>query len=297
MTEGGGLDPRRHAFRDDLADSRLKGRVSADRYVEAQRAAVTAPLLPCYGAPGALLRDTEFLYGEPVGLLDYADGWWWAQSLVDGYVGYIRAHVSHDLDRIADHRVAVPLALAFPSPNIKQAPSLRLPLGSRVAVEDGVVVGAGNRFRRLIEPGADEERYILAAHVAPEGDVAGDWVSVAETFIGAPYLFGGKSWCGIDCSALVQLALQVAGLQSPRDSDMQATELGQPLPDAAELTRGDLVFWAGHVGVMVDAERFLHANGHHMMTVVEPLADVVARLGGLGLNVTVRRRLDQTART
>jgi cell wall-associated NlpC family hydrolase len=119
-----------------------------------------------------------------------------------------------------------------------------------------------------------------------------DWVAVAETFVGAPYLFGGKTWDGIDCSGLVQLAVQTAGGRAPRDSDMQEAELGEPLlPDHRPFARGDLVFWKAHVGVMVDETRLLHANGHHMQTVIEPVDETFARLSARGIEPTAVRRL------
>jgi cell wall-associated NlpC family hydrolase len=127
------------------------------------------------------------------------------------------------------------------------------------------------------------------AHLAP---VAGDFVAQAERFLGAPYLWGGRSARGIDCSALVQLALLAAGREAPRDSDMQAALLGTELPARAALRRGDLVFWKGHVGIMRDRDTLIHANAHHMAVAAEPFGPAAARIAAAGGGpVTGRRRL------
>jgi cell wall-associated NlpC family hydrolase len=181
--------------------------------------------------------------------------------------------------------VSVPLALVFRDASIKSPVRMKLPMGARLVVEAEEAAGS-ERFHRICAG------YVLDQHVAGVHAPEGDWVRVAETFVGAPYLFGGKTWDGIDCSALVQLAIQSAGGQAPRDSDMQEARLGTP----AERTpgaclRGDLVFWKGHVGIMLDDTRLLHANGFHMTTAVEPLAHTRERLGAQGLQVTAVRHV------
>ena len=118
-------------------------------------------------------------------------------------------------------------------------------------------------------------------HLAPIG--AGfetDAAGVALRFLGAPYLWGGRESLGLDCSGLVQQALAACGKACPRDTDMQAG-IGVAVAPG-DLARGDLVFWKGHVGMMLDAERMVHANGHHMATVVEPLAEAIARIEAAG---------------
>lgn len=279
------LDRRLHAVRDDLADARLAGMVEAPRFAEPVRRRVTAPLAPCRRrpAPDAML-ETEFLCGEPVDVFDVADGWAWVQSAADRYVGYVPVEMLGEPAE-ASHRVAVPLALVFPSPSIKVPPVARLPLEARLLAGPAEAHGT-ERFHPA--PGG----YVLAQHLAPVEAVAPDWVAVAESFVGTPYLWGGKSWLGIDCSGLVQLALQAAGRDAPRDTDMQEAALGTALPGGVDdVARGDLVFWKGHVGIMLDGERLLHANGHHHRTAVEPVAETVARLRALGLPPTSVRRL------
>ncbi len=286
-----GLDTRRNAVRPDLADAALEGQVEAARFVTGDPRLICEPLvgLRRHPAPDAPV-DTELLYGERVSVFDREGGWCWVQSTVDSYVGYIEhtaleREVPLETGR-ALHKIAVPLALVFPEPSIKVSPVLRLPMGAVIAAGDMERHGT-ERFHKT------PRGYILTQHCTLAERSAPDWVAVAETFIGTPYLWGGKTWLGIDCSGLVQLALQMAGRCAPRDSDMQAAELGdplkhEPLPD---LGRGDLIFWRGHVGIMLDSSHLLHANGYHHRTTVEPLSETIARLNALGLLPTACRRI------
>ncbi|MEM9223317.1 MAG: NlpC/P60 family protein [Pseudomonadota bacterium] len=314
------LDPRRNAIRDDLADIRLQGKVERPRYAEPVRRVVAVPSARCHTAPALGAFDTEFLYGEAVDVFDVLGGkasashadenghiapgdWSWVQSAVDGYVGYVRTDFLGDPDGEATHEVLVPRGVVYEDLTIKQGFLGHLPLGARVSVSE--FVHQGEHFARLgqhkrtIEPRGERgpwdrptaNAYLLTQHLSPLGGVPDDWVAIAELFIGTPYVWGGKTWEGIDCSGLVQLALQGTGRQAPRDSDMQSYELGEALPADTKLQRGDLVFWRGHVGIMVDDEQCLHANGHHMLTAVEPLSQTIERLGKMGLEVTVRRRI------
>lgn len=290
------LDPRLNAYRDDLADVRLADRVQASRYAEPSRRMVTAPVTPVFRRPGADARETEFLAGEPVDLFDTADGWAWVQSASDGYVGYMRAA---DLGApvAPTHRVSVPHALVFDGPSIRARLVGHLPLTARVTVTETLT--GKEVFHRIEGPEGGLSGFVLGQHLGPLVPPHRDWVRIAENFIGVPYLWGGKSWNGIDCSAILQLAIEAVGGTAPRDSDMQWDRLGERHGAAASaLTRGDLVFWKGHVGVMLDETRFLHANGFHMAVAVEPLAVTVARLEGIGLPVLgVRHVAPESAHT
>jgi cell wall-associated NlpC family hydrolase len=165
----------------------------------------------------------------------------------------------------------------YSRPDIKAPVSAALPCGAEVAV-----VGEDGAFAR-----PDGGGYLPLAHLAAR---PGDPVAQARRFLGVPYLWGGRSAEGIDCSGLVQLAHLAAGLDAPRDSDMQEAALGALLPSDAPLQRGDLVFWRGHVGLMADATTLLHANAFHMAVAEEPLAAAVARIRDTGGGVITARR-------
>lgn len=279
------FDPRLHAIRDDLADDRLKGQVDRPSFAVGEPHAIISPLAPCRRRPAHdAPLDTEFLHGEPVRVFDRKDGWAWVQSLTDAYVGYVPDEQIGP-PTTATHKVSVPLALPFSAPSIKVPPRAPLPCGATVHVVSDVLEG-GEHFH-VTSDGA----FILRQHLSPIGAPAADFVAVAEEFSGAPYLWGGKSWHGIDCSGLIQLALAAAGILAQRDSDMQLRTLGRTLADHEDLQRGDLLFWKGHLGVMRDAAILLHANGYHMKTASEPVAQTIARLAGLGLPVLARKRV------
>lgn len=234
------------------------------------------------GTPDAAARAVSQLkYGEGFAVVDVTGGWAWGYGLHDGYVGYVPVEALGPAGGAASHVVSAVSAPLFATPDIKAAVVADLPIGARVVAGEE----AGDFL--AIERGWLHRRHAVAADT-----VAADAVAVAERLIGAPYLWGGRGARGIDCSGLVQLALGFAGTSAPRDSDQQRT-LGREIGEGDALRRGDLIFFPGHVGLMADGERLLHANAFWMATVIEPLADVVARLAAAGETrpIAARRRI------
>jgi len=282
------LDRRLNAFRPDLADARLEGKVVADRFVAGKTARVVAPVLDVRSAPRLDAGlDTQFLLGDEVVVFDEAGGFAWVQGARDSYVGYVETAGLAAPGLPATHVVAVPRTFLYAQADMKTRATAALSLGSRVRVA-GRATTRGTDYALL-----DTGEAVVAAHLRPVGVVDADPVSAAETLERTPYLWGGTSAFGIDCSGLVQLSLAMAGRTAPRDTDMQGASLGSPLAigdDLAGLERGDLVFWKGHVAIMLDGGNIIHASGHAMMVVRERLADAVDRIAGLyGRPVGFRR--------
>lgn len=278
------LDPRRHAFREDLAAERLQGDVVALRYSAGEPHRVARAAAAMRRAPDAALPfDTELLFGETVTVFDTADGWAWCQAERDGYVGYVSAAALVPDVVAATHRVSAIGTFLYGSADIKSPPLMHLSINSPLAVEE-----TGDKFYRLVTGG-----FVVDRHVTPLSKPARDFVDIAERLIGVPYLWGGRTRIGVDCSGLVQIAMHAAGLACPRDSDMQEGELGANLlvPDELDgLRRGDLVFWHGHVGMMVDGVLLLHANAHHMAVVAEPLIGALQRIAKTGSEIRAIKR-------
>ncbi len=278
-------DRRLNAYRADLAEERLRDIVAAERYVEGRTASVCVPVAPLRGrADGTAGVDTELLLGESVSLLDRAEGWCWVKADFDGYVGYLPESMIREGATQPTHIVAAPRTFAYPHPDLKNPAAFALSMGSRLVVT-GEAETRGTRYF-LLEGG----QAVIAAHCRPIGTVAEpDYVSIAARFVETPYLWGGRSGFGIDCSGLVQLAMMMAGRTAPRDSDMQAGGLGLEI-DRGELKRGDLVFWKGHAAIMEDEKTLLHANGHTMNVARENLDAAVERIGWLYNRPTGYRR-------
>lgn len=265
------LDPRTTPARPDLAAERLRGLVPAARYVPGLARRVVAPVAPLRRAPASdAPLDTEAQWGELVTVYDEAGGFSWAELGSDGYVGYLPSAALGPPGPAPTHRVAALRSFAYPAPDMKRPATAFVGLGARVVA----AAGEGG-FVRI-----DGLGWVFAAHLVPLDQTEPDFVAVAERLVGTPYLWGGRTTLGLDCSGLVQLALDAAGTAVPRDSDMQEG-LGLPL-DRRGLRRGDLVFWRGHVGIMTDPATVLHANGHHMAVAAEPLAEAEARIRSAG---------------
>lgn len=274
MSQSSSLDRRLHVFRPDLADKRLEGQVAAAKFVDGTTKQVRAPIAPMRKAPDAALGlENEALLGELVTVFEETGGWSWGQLQRDGYVGYFpSAALSADI-HAATHRVRATATFIYPEPNIKRAPLAHLSLNAQLTA---VREDASGRFLELATGG-----FVIARHVVPLDNCASDFVEIAEQLLYTPYLWGGRSRLGLDCSALVQLSLEAAGRDCPRDTDLAAAAIGEAVPvsnDLDDLKRGDIVYWPGHCGIMIDAVMLLHANGFHMATVIEPLSQAVRRI-------------------
>ncbi len=278
------FDRRLTPARADLAASFLKGRVDAARFVDGVRMQVKEGVVDVKREPRPDAGlDTQTLYGECVTVYDEEEGWVWGQLARDNYVGWIAANTLWSRVYQPTHIVATPRTFLYPRASIKDPPLVGLPMGAELEIVD-----ARESFSVTSEGG-----FVFSRHLARIEAPVSDFVAVAETLIGAPYLWGGRSSMGVDCSGLVQNALLLAGVRAPRDSDLQQAELGQAVEAGAGLRRGDLIFWKGHVGVMRDAQTLLHANATHMLVTSEPLDEVRERnlRAGAG-DVTVVKRLD-----
>lgn len=278
-------DRRTHAYREDLADIRLRGRVEAERYVSGTPAHIRLPVVDLKPRPEPDAgTDTQLLRGEDILVFDRRDGWAFIQSALDDYVGYLPEAAVENGPSDATHIVCVPRTFAYPGAELKRPPLAALSMGSRLRVVSEAET-RGTRY--LLTEGGEA---LIATHCRPLADSApADPVEVALKFLETPYLWGGRSGFGIDCSGLVQLAHQMSGRSAPRDSDMQRDGFGAVI-ELSELTRGDLVFWKGHVGIMEDDETLLHASGHTMSVTREDFRAAVARIGYLYGPPTLCRR-------
>ena len=278
-------DPRLTPARGDLAAKYLEGKVKAKRFVTGEEFEIADALAPLREAPStdaALL--TQALKGERVTIYDRnGEGFAWGQLHSDGYVGWLPDAALAKPVAAPTHKVTALRTFAFPGPSIKLPPVDTLSIGARVSVarEDGVFAVTREGW------------YLPRRHVGSIDAVESDFVAIAEKFVGTPYLWGGKSSLGIDCSGLVQISLNAAGTGCPRDSDMQQDGLGRALSEAEtrHLRRGDLIFWKGHVAIVRDAATIVHANAHHMATAIENTNDAIARIRAAGSAVVATKRL------
>ncbi|MBV9548198.1 MAG: C40 family peptidase [Alphaproteobacteria bacterium] len=271
------LDKRINAFRSDLAAAKLKGTVEALRFVEGEPASVAVGRASLRAEPSFTAgQDSELLYGEAVTVYERKDGWAWVQAANDDYVGYVREeHLAAPFD--THLQIAALMTPALSRPDCKAPVKDMLPMTAEV----NLLTKLGDFL--LIAP----DTWVHRRHVAAPDEVQNDFAAVAEAFFGVPYVWGGKTFAGLDCSGLVQTALTACGIRSPRDTDM----MERYFPDSGpEFERGDLVFWKGHVGIMLDGEQLLHANAHHMMVAIEPLAEAAPRIEKTAGPITAVKR-------
>ena len=259
-------DPRLTPCNGRVAPAELEGRVSAERFVEGELVSCVSGSAGLYDRPNGYL-SRELLFGDSFRILERDSGWAFGQRLRDGYVGYaLEREFDDHLD--PSHWVCCLGTHIYSMPDIKSVPVRPIPFGARVAA-----TSIRESFLALRSGGFVPEMHLKELKDKPE-----DPVAVAEIFMGVPYLWGGNSPQGIDCSGLVQIALEVTGASCPRDADMQEDSLGRMLDVGQRVERGDLAFWKGHVAIALDSSRLIHASGHHMLVVEEPILETLERI-------------------
>ncbi|HVW72362.1 MAG TPA: C40 family peptidase [Rhizomicrobium sp.] len=263
--------------RPDLAAAHLKGKVDAPRFAEGEKFSIGVGRASLKSRPSDdAAQDSELLFGEIFTVYDRADGWVWGQAANDLYVGYARESALAKPFAGAV-RVSALLAPVFSAADLKTPVRDLLPMNATVPV-----LGHVGDYAH-VGPGFVHQRHLQA-------ESEKDFVAIAERFLGVPYVWGGKTAAGLDCSGLVQTALRAVGKAAPRDTDMMEKALGEAIA-LGVVRRGDLVFWKGHMGVMLDDRRLLHANAFHMMVATEPLADAIVRIDAMAGPVTSVKRL------
>jgi cell wall-associated NlpC family hydrolase len=278
-------DPRMTPARPDLAAKYLEGKVEAARFVTGEEFEISEAIAPLRNAPSPDAEmATQALKGERATIYDRnGEGWAWGQLNSDGYVGWLPDRALAKPSGQPTHKITALRTFAFPGPSIKLPPVTALMMGTNIIVtrQDGAFAVTREGW------------YLPLPHIGGIDHHADDFVAVAERFVGTPYLWGGKSSLGIDCSGLVQVSLNAAGTGCPRDSDMQQDGLGRALDPAEsqKLQRADLIFWKGHVAIVRDADTIVHANAHHMATAIENTRSAIARIKAAGSEVTSIKRL------
>lgn len=278
------LDPRRNAYRDDLAAENLRDLIDAPRFSSATPMQVRVSETPLRRGPDRRLGyETELVAGEIFDVHEVKNGFAWGQARRDSYVGYCDFEALGPLLPDPTHRVSALRSFLYPGPNMKATPIGYLPYGAEIFVE-----GQESDYAKT------PLGHVYATHLTPLALRPPDPVAEAERFLGVPYLWGGKTSLGIDCSGLVSSICFACGIVVPRDSDMQEAELGTPLPmpnDPAALPRGALLFWPGHVALSQGGGRMIHANAFHMMVVSEEIGPALARIEAKGAGLRSVRML------
>ncbi|WP_237072633.1 C40 family peptidase [Pseudaestuariivita rosea] len=274
------MDPRLTPANDRVAASFLQGQVQAERFVEGERRQVTQSFADLLRRPDGA-RDRQVLFGEDVQVFEQTGNYSFVQAAKDGYCGYV---LSTALGEVPDatHIISARSTHLYQAPDFKSPDHIALSFGARVAV--------AHEEKKFFE--LTNGLWVPKPHLRPVDHPFQDPVTIAQLHFGSPYLWGGNTVWGLDCSALVQAALVACGVECPGDSDLQEQALGRDIPADAPLQRGDLLFWDGHVGFMVDADTLIHANVHHMAVAYEPVQPAIVRIEAQGDGpVTARKRL------
>jgi cell wall-associated NlpC family hydrolase len=252
-----------------IAHSSLQGQVQADRFADGTLKRVASPVAQLRLRYESPTTDRQILYGHPVLQLETNQGL--SRDENTGYVGYVPPS---QLSTWAEptHRVSVCSTFLFNEPNFKAPNPLPISLGSQLSIK-----AVEGKYART-----HDGLYAITAHLSRVDGVQPDLVAEAEKLLGTPYLWGGNSAFGIDCSGLVQIAMQGAGLACPGDSDQQMQQLGADLPQGTKPQRNDLMFWKGHVALVFDPRTLIHANAHHMCVAFEPISEALKRIEAQG---------------